>query len=242
MNKLGTTKNQTMSSREIANLVGKSHAHVLRDLHSMFDQLEMSKTGYIHVWVHPQNHQEYPEFILDRDLTDCLLTGYDAKARLIVIKRWKELENIIKPSLPDFSNPVEAARAWADEKESNLKLEQQLEIDAPKVEFVNNYVEIGNSKCFRDVAAILGVKQNYFTSVLQAKNIIYKRAGIYRAYAEFSQYFDVKIGVNNYTGKSGRPEAKEYEQLRVNSDGVVYLAKRFGNPDLKEVAKLEAAS
>lgn len=82
----------TMSSREIAEYTGKNHSHVFRDISKMLDDLNEDRQGYIQVWIHPQNKQRYEEYVLDRDYTDCLLTGYSAKARMSVIKRWKELE------------------------------------------------------------------------------------------------------------------------------------------------------
>lgn len=95
MNDLSTiTNNQTltMSSREISEYTGKNHSHVFRDISKMLDDLNEDRQGYIQVWIHPQNKQSYEEYVLDRDHTDCLLTGYSAKARMSVIKRWKELE------------------------------------------------------------------------------------------------------------------------------------------------------
>ena len=81
-----------MSSREIAELTDKEHAHVMRDIRTMLAELGLAEGGYLQNWIHPQNNQTYPEFQLPRDLTDCLLTGYSAVARMRVIKRWHQLE------------------------------------------------------------------------------------------------------------------------------------------------------
>lgn len=43
--------------------------------------------------------------------------------------------------LPDFTNPAEAARAWANEYEQKVKLEKQLALAAPKVEFADRVGE-----------------------------------------------------------------------------------------------------
>lgn len=131
----------------------------------------------------------------------------------------------------------EALRLAADLAEEKAALEQKVAEDAPKVEFVETYVEFGQTKCFRDVAAILGVKQSYFTNVLKASKIVYQRAGVYKAYSDYAKYFEVKVGSNTYTDKvTGLSATKDYEQLRVNNAGIVYLAKRFGNPELKSAA------
>jgi Phage regulatory protein Rha (Phage_pRha) len=95
----------TMTSREIAELTGKRHSDVLRDIRSMFTALDLAErtfaSGYLDA-----NNQERIEFLLPYDETICLLTGYDAKARMVVIKRWKELEHSIvtsPPALPPMS-------------------------------------------------------------------------------------------------------------------------------------------
>ncbi|MDD0837923.1 Rha family transcriptional regulator [Curvibacter sp. HBC61] len=86
----------TMTSREIAELTGKEHKHVLRDIRNMLD--ELGKDGP--VLDHPQEDKDargYTTcFHLNRELTDTLLTGYSIVARNKVIRRWHELETKAK--------------------------------------------------------------------------------------------------------------------------------------------------
>lgn len=82
----------TISSREIADLTGKQHRHVLRDIEAMIVDLGEDPEGYLHFWIHPQNGQQYREYLLDRDHTECLLIEYSAIHRMRVIKRWHEFE------------------------------------------------------------------------------------------------------------------------------------------------------
>ena len=69
----------------------------------------------------------YSCFNLDRDLTDCLLTGYSAKARMAVIKRWRELENSQTLKLP--TTYIEALQALIEsEKQKQLAIDTKAEI------------------------------------------------------------------------------------------------------------------
>jgi phage regulator Rha-like protein len=82
----------TMSSREIAELCNKRHAHVCRDIRTMLDQLELAQSkfgsGYLDT-----NGQSRTEYQLPKNLTLNLIAGYHADIRLKIIDRWLELES-----------------------------------------------------------------------------------------------------------------------------------------------------
>lgn len=82
---------RTMSSREIAKLTGKAHKHVLADIRSMLKELEIDWAD-CSAQYQDSTGRSLPCFELNRELTDTLLTGYSAKMRLAVIRRWRELE------------------------------------------------------------------------------------------------------------------------------------------------------
>ena len=84
--------NKAMSSREIAELTGKLHFHILRDIKELIGQgaISQSKIGlaeYMDAQGKPR-----PEYLLDFDATMTLITGYNAVLRAKVIRRWRELE------------------------------------------------------------------------------------------------------------------------------------------------------
>lgn len=124
---LTTTNSLTMSSREIAEYTEKQHSHVFRDIKKMLLDLDEEYQEYIQIWTHPQNKQSYEEFVLDRDMTDCLLTGYSAKARMKVIKRWKDLESgLQKPvALPSTKQLALMVIQAEEEKEQAMLLVEQ---------------------------------------------------------------------------------------------------------------------
>lgn len=80
-----------MSSREIAELTGKQHQHVRRDVERMLEELGEDPSKFGHTYLDSLNRQQQ-EFRLNRELTDTLLTGYSAELRRRVIVRWRELE------------------------------------------------------------------------------------------------------------------------------------------------------
>ncbi len=80
-----------MSSREIANLTGKRHDNVKRDISAMLKELKVDALKFEDIYQDGRNREQV-QYLLDREHTDCLLTGYSAGMRMKVIRRWRELE------------------------------------------------------------------------------------------------------------------------------------------------------
>lgn len=85
---------KTMSSLEIAELTGKEHKNILRDIRAMVAELHGSELSFVcdSMTYESSNGQSYPMYSLDKETTLTLLLGYDVVARMKVIKRWAQLE------------------------------------------------------------------------------------------------------------------------------------------------------
>lgn len=95
--------NKTMSSREIAELTGKQHGHVMRDIKTLIKQGAINQSNFGLADYTDAKGEKRPMYLLDFDATMTLVTGYNAVLRAKVIKRWRELEEgtakpIIYPS------------------------------------------------------------------------------------------------------------------------------------------------
>lgn len=82
---------QTMSSVEIAELTGKDHGHVMRDIRGLFSELQLDQSKFGSIYKDAANRNQ-PCFALDKELTLTLVAGYNAKLRHAIVKRWHELE------------------------------------------------------------------------------------------------------------------------------------------------------
>lgn len=127
----------TMSSREIADLTGKRHAHVMRDIRAMLQELgeDQSKFGSIFLDSYGREQSQYE---LNKELTLTLLLGYDVKARLKVVRRWQELEQQQAPRLP--SSYIEALETLVKTEKEKLAIAHERD------EAIRTKAQIGSSR------------------------------------------------------------------------------------------------
>lgn len=119
----------TMSSREIAELTGKRHPDVKRDIEVMLEQLQEDASNFAHIYFDSMNRKQ-TEYLLDRRHVECLLTGYSAILRMKVIDRLYEREAGISQKPAALSqNEVIAAIAIANVEQDRRihALEQQVD-------------------------------------------------------------------------------------------------------------------
>ena len=139
---------KTMSSREIAQLCEKQHGHVCRDIEQLnqtYEQMGLSKIGQGY-YTHPNTgSQQHREFLLTKEQSIDLVTGYRADIRIRINRRWQELESQqTQIALPNFTDPAEAAIAWANEYKAKQVLAIELKAAEPKINHYDKVVERKN--------------------------------------------------------------------------------------------------
>lgn len=166
MNNLAILKQtaQTMSSREIAQLCQKPHDNVLKLIRSLIDG-GIVKSTTPHQYMHPQNGQWYTEFLSDKRDSLVIVARLSPEFTAAVIDRWQELEaQNNSPALPNFADPVQAARAWADAMERQQQAIAQVAELQPKAQALDAITHAKGNSNIRDTAKALGAKQSDFIS------------------------------------------------------------------------------
>ena len=172
-----------MSSREIAELMGKEHRHVLRDIKTLIDHGAITETNFGRSEYKDASGKSNPMYLLDFDATMTLITGYDANRRAMVIKRWRELET--GAAIPAFQIPQtlpEALRLAADLAEENGQLQKQIEADKPKTIFADAVSVSHTTILIGELAKLLrqngiDIGQNRLFSWLRENGYLIKRQG-----------------------------------------------------------------
>lgn len=168
----------TMSSREIADLTGKHHHHVVRDIKSNLAELSIdaSKFGCIYI---DASKRKQTEYLLPPDLVMTLLTGYSVPLRHRVVTRLQELENVSRHVSIPQSLP-EALRLAADLAEKNGELQRLVSAQAPKVAAIKRLAAAGGAICITDAAKQIGVAPSRLFAWLEQHRWIFRRHGCKR--------------------------------------------------------------
>ena len=156
---IANTNTQTMSSREIAELVESRHSDIVRSILRLMANKVIS--GYAPMaYTHPQNGQTYECYHLNKRDSLIVVAQNCPQFTARIVDRWQELEEKGRSNslvLPNFTDPAEAAIAWATEYKAKQLAMQQLEVAKPKVEYFEKYVERNNLKSITDVAKEMGI-------------------------------------------------------------------------------------
>lgn len=180
---------QTMSSREIAELTGKEHKNVLRDcenLNANYEKLSLLKIEPCDYKA--ENGQTYREFRLTKMQTFDLLTGYRVDLRIKVNRRWAELETqALKPALPTSYKEALLELVKKEEEKEALLLENQaqqeiIKAQAPKVLFADAVSTSKTTILVGEMAKILkqngvNIGQNRLFEWLRKKSYLISRKG-----------------------------------------------------------------
>ncbi|WP_168378373.1 phage antirepressor KilAC domain-containing protein [Acinetobacter cumulans] len=133
----------------------------------------------------------------------CLMAmSYSYELQAQVFDRMTAMEqHIAAQNLPSYAieDPIERAKKWIEEEKQKQAAIQQLEIQAPKVAFVDKYVAGNGNKTFRQVAKLLQIKEYKFREFLESNRIMYKLNGEWTAYQNHvdAKRFHVKTGVSD---------------------------------------------
>ncbi|ENG6208436.1 hypothetical protein AM433_004550 [Pseudomonas aeruginosa] len=216
----------TMSSREIADLTGKKHKNVLRDIREMLEALRRDGSDLSHVREDLDSRGYTENFHLDRDLTETLISGYSVPLRYRVIRRLHELESSQVPSIP--TSLPEALRLAADQAEQNQALRLVINEQAPKVQALERLSGAAGTMCITDAAKHLKVSPSRLFDWLQQNRWIYRRSGSARWIGYQPRIQDGWI-MHKVTvlGRDDQGDERAASQVRITAKGLSVLARKI---------------
>ncbi|MCM2365809.1 phage antirepressor KilAC domain-containing protein [Proteus terrae] len=205
----------TMSSREIASLTGSNHSDVKRSADRLF--IARILTQPLAEFPFEHNGNQYTEYRFNKRDSLVLVARLSPQFTAKIVDRWQELESKMQPIIPQTL--PEALRLAADLAEEKQKLESELAIATPKVQFVDNYVLSTGSMTFRQVCKLLQVKETDFRCFLIDKKIMYRLNNTFTPYQTHVDLgrFEIKTGTNQTNNHA-------FAQPRFTAKGVKWIA------------------
>ena len=215
-------KIQGMTSVEIAEVTGKMHKHVLRDIRNLLDQ-GVNETNFGLVEYKDKKGETRPMYQLTPKGCLILASGYDPVLRERIVNKLEEYQQKERAEmlqLPDFTNPAEAARAWAKEYEQktvlaleNKRLEEEnVQLAAENQELKNdrNYLDlIMRSRALLTISQIAqdyGMSGKALNKKLSEMGIQYSINGQWILYAKYKDCGYVSSRSIDITRTDGRPD------------------------------------
>lgn len=236
-----TTDAHTMTSREIAELVESRHSDIMRSITrlatagiirqppSAFSE-EINNLGF-------KVKREYFVFSGPEGKRDSIVVVAqncpEFTARLV--DRWQELEEKQQVPALNLNDPKQLLGLLQNYAERTLELEnkvvvqeeviaitsRQLEEAAPKVEFVDKYVEASGLLGFREVAKMLGVKESVLRAWLVDIGAMYRLGA---GWSFKAQWLDTKRGVHK---TSYDVYSRAVVSAKFTPKGFAYIAERI---------------
>ena len=225
---MGESGQAITNSLLVAKKFGKDHKHVLESIRKLMTAensavLQMFEES---TYINEQNKTQ-PMYLMNRDGFTLLAMGFTGvkamEFKIDYINAFNKMESKIKKSiavLPDFTDPAEAAMAWAKEyreKEvlaiENKKLEEeniQLAAENQELKHDKNYLDlIMRSKALLTVSQIAqdyGMSGKALNKQLAQMGIQYSINGQWILYAKYKDCGYVSSRSIDITRADGRPD------------------------------------
>jgi anti-repressor protein len=216
VNSMGGTP-LTMSSREIADLTGKRHPDVRRDIDKLLDELGEDVSKFARIYKDSMNRDQ-TEYLLDRDTTENLLLSYSAPLRKKVLARLRELETAASRSI-DLNDPANLRALLLDNVNKVLELQARVEADKPKTIFYDAYINADGLYTIQNAGRSLNCRPNLFARWLKQKYMFYQGTAL----VPRIQY--IQSGI--FEVKSEIIDDKARPRSFVTAKGLEYFASRI---------------
>ena len=242
-NILGTTNRSTnslsvsdrvsgtgMTSLEIAEVTGKQHKNVMRDIRNILEQgVQQLNFEPMQKSVPTNNggHKSIPYYRLTPKGCLILASGYDALLREKIINRLETLEKNNKPQLPETYLDALKQLVISEEQKQQLALEnkrqaQEIEVKDAQITELNTAVSNMQTKVsyldlimqqknrtltVTEIAQDYGMSAKAFNRLLESYRVQRKVNGVWVVYAPYLKegYVTSKTGTSGTSHKDGTP-------------------------------------
>ena len=212
----------------VASKFGKEHKNVIQAIENLIAENSAVKNMFYKT-TYPVRGREFPKYIMNRDGFSLLVmgfTGSDAiQFKIDFINAFNKMEKAL--SLPDFTNPAEAAIAWAEQYKQKELAEAKIKQLEPKASYADRVLEHDNQLVDIGQAAKLlklPFGRNKFFARLRQDGIFFKNRNEPKQEYIDRGYFDIRKAEIERTEHPGFTVLK----VLVMPSGLFWLSKKYG--------------
>lgn len=205
------------NSRNVAEHFEKEHKTVLRAIENLAAQ--NCATRFFFKTTYENRGKQYPMYLMNRDGFSLLVMGFTGKKaiewKLKYIEAFNKMEEEIKSTalvLPDFTNPAEAARAWADQYEKTQKLLAENKVLKPKADYTDRILASNKTVTTTAIAKDYGMSAKGFNKMLHDMHVIYKASGQWFLYAKYQDKGYTHSKTFDFRGSNGEDNCKMHTE------------------------------
>lgn len=180
-------KVETMTSMQIAEVTGKRHSDVLRDIRNLVEQLDdEGKRNFALADYRDEQGKKRPMYELTKKGCLCLASGYDANLRMKIINRWEELET------KDRQNSVQLPQTYLEALKA-LVVSEEKRIEAERKNAI--LMHVNTTYTATEIAKELNMKSAIeLNKALVKMKVQYKVGNTWVLYSQYSNkgYEEIK--------------------------------------------------
>ncbi|MFE9945425.1 Rha family transcriptional regulator [Bacillus velezensis] len=214
----------------VAEVFGKRHDTVLRDIRNLDSSKEFNLHNFAEVDYQDDRNRTYKKYLIKRDGLTFLVFGYTgAKAAIFkekYIAEFNRMENELqKLNQPSYmiDDPISRAKRWITEEEERQLLQHTLKIQQPLINFAESCMASEKSLLVRELAKLASKKgitigeKRLFQKLREWKMILANKNEPYQEYIDRG-YFEIAQGVRQVNGSS-----KSWLTIRITPKGQAFI-------------------
>lgn len=209
-------------SLTVADVFGKEHKNVLRDIETQLEKLQEAgekEWGVLNFgqtrYQHDQNKQWYKKYLLTEEAFTLVAFSYITpeamKMKVKFIQEFKrmriELANKNQPSYA-IEDPIERAHRWILEQTEKRMLEQRVAEYEPKVTYYDIILKSKDTVNISQIGKDYGLSGKALNAILHDENVQYKLGGQWLLYSKYHDKGFTKSETQDYKKPNGEIGSK----------------------------------
>lgn len=209
-----TNNNQIVtSSRNVARDFKKEHFNILRDIEGLLKNEDTQKMFYKTTYIHEQNKQEYPMYLMNRDGFTLLAMGFTGKKamnfKMKYISEFNKMENFLNSPEMIVQRAMEIQQEKIKKLElENTKKDQLIGELKPKADYTDIILKNKSLMTITQIAKDYGMSGQAMNSLLHKLGIQYKQSDQWLLYAKYHDKGYTHSETFDITKKDGTPDVR----------------------------------